>query len=99
MMMLSSYAGQPSMLYTISHSLIELTPRTQELNDIVLQQRNLDALAVDIKNNIVFWTDRSIKKIYRSIMPKRISDLGKPDDMKINNLHTIEDIAYDWMGK
>lgn len=87
-----------SMLYTIGHTMKNFVPRSGSLMDVVSQQRNIDALAADMINNIVYWSDPSLKRIYRSLIPTKAADLGQPQDLGITKIGKVEDIAYDWMG-
>ena len=87
------------MLYTIGHTLRNFVPRSGSMMDIVSQQRNIDALDADMIHNIVYWSDPSLKRIYRSAIPKRSVDLGRPQDLGITKIGKVEDIAYDWMGE
>ena len=88
-----------SMLYTIGHTMKNFSPRTGSLMDVLREQRNIDALDADLVNNIVYWSDPTLRRIYRSRIPTKTADLGVPQELKITKISKVEDISYDWMGK
>ena len=88
-----------TLLYTIGHTVRNFGPRTGSRIDVVSNQRNIDVLDADILHNIVYWSDPSLKRIYRSLIPTKSADLGQPQDLGITELEKVEDISYDWMGE
>ncbi len=74
-------------------------PQHDEERDIVLAQRRIDAMTVDPLNNVVYWSDDTLHKIYRSKVPMAASQLGIPQDLGIRFVQNVIDMAYDWLGE
>ena len=65
---------------------------------VVMTEKNIVALDLDIDNDVVYWTDTALPAIKRSKIPGHMQELGIAQDLQIKELNYPEGISIDWMG-
>lgn len=55
----------PTLYFTIRHEVRTMTVDRNEYVRLIPQLKNVVALDIDMPNKMIFWSDQSLKKIYR----------------------------------
>ncbi|KAM9769277.1 low-density lipoprotein receptor [Menidia menidia] len=86
----------PTLLFTNRHEVREITVNRREYVRLIPELKNAVALDMDMPNQIIFWSDLSLKKIFSS----KIDEAGKSSSHSVvigEGIEAPEGIAVDWI--
>ena len=87
----------PMLLIPMGHEIRGFSDNKYE--ELVLAQRRITSLDVDITSEVVYWLDTSLMAIKRAKIPNMAGQLGVPQTLLSIEAGEAEGIAYDWLGK
>ena len=92
------FSGGASLyLFAVGHEIRQYRASTKQYSDAVLNGRRISGLDIDIVNKRVYWTDSSLRKIFRAALPQNAKQVGTPQDLNVIGVSSPEGIAYDWV--
>ena len=89
-----------ALLYADGARIHKMTISGKHYNDVVNTAKSIESIDVDIKTNVVYWTDLDEEpKIKRAMIPLKNTQLGISQDLELKDLNHPQGIAVDWVGR
>ena len=72
---------------------------SKEYSDAILTAQRAHALDVDAGRRLLYWTDTSVRRIYRAAIPRDAKLAGSPQDLQIAGLQQPQGLSVDWVAR
>ncbi|XP_076440226.1 low-density lipoprotein receptor-related protein 2-like [Babylonia areolata] len=86
-------------LFTMGHEIRQYRSWRKDYSDVIATGQRADALAVDPLRQLVYWTDTSLHRIHRAVVPKDNNQTTLPQTLPIVQVNRPEGMAIDWVAR
>ncbi|XP_041374759.1 low-density lipoprotein receptor-related protein 2-like [Gigantopelta aegis] len=83
----------------MGHEIRQYRTKSKEYTDVIVSGQRAHALDVDAERRFLYWTDTSVRRIYRAAIPRDAKLSGFPQDLQISGLQQPEGLSVDWVAK
>ncbi|ESO82185.1 hypothetical protein LOTGIDRAFT_170222, partial [Lottia gigantea] len=91
--------GSLIIFFGIGGAIQQYRSSTKEYTNAILKSQRVQSIDVDVAWNLIFWTDKSEKKIKRATLPPDATVSGVARTIVSFDVKQPEGIAVDWVGK
>ncbi|RUS75762.1 hypothetical protein EGW08_016467 [Elysia chlorotica] len=95
----SSEGGRVVILFTVGDEVRQYREKSKEYTNQIVSGVRTAGLDVDLDRRLLYWTDTSLGRIYRTAIPKDEKKKAVPQDLKVPEVSRPESISVDWAAK